>query len=221
MKMPPETAIPSRSTRMRQCAGSARKAAIPARGAAGKALPDGLASPKSIVNRAMPRAPHGTVRALIRLLGGRISARTVPWGALGIALFTIDLWLASPSGKALPAAPLAGIAAFLAEPAHWRILVDLLGIAVSGGIFIVPLYVLLQWASPRTRRARAVAANNIVNSGAMVIAAMATMALLAAGVSVPGLFLLTGVLTLPVALFFWRLQARLPSMLTELAGEQS
>ena len=55
----------------------------------------------------------------------------------------------------------------------------------------------------------------------MVIAAMATMALLAAGVSVPGLFLLTGVLTLPVALFFWRLQARLPSMLTELAGEQS
>ncbi len=156
-----------------------------------------------------------------RLLGGRISARTVPWGALGIALFTIDLWLASPSGKALPAAPLAGIAAFLAEPAHWRILVDLLGIAVSGGIFIVPLYVLLQWASPRTRRARAVAANNIVNSGAMVIAAMATMDLLAAGVSVPGLFLLTGVLTLPVALFFWRLQARLPSMLTELAGEQS
>jgi acyl-[acyl-carrier-protein]-phospholipid O-acyltransferase / long-chain-fatty-acid--[acyl-carrier-protein] ligase len=142
-----------------------------------------------------------------RLLGGRISARTVPWGALGIGLFSIDLWLASPPAAAEGA--LAGLAAFLAAPAHWRILGDLLGIAVSGGIFIVPLYVLLQAAGPRAERARVIAANNVINAAAMVVAALATMALIAAGVSVPGLFLLTGAATLIVAAVFWRL---LPSL---------
>lgn len=140
--------------------------------------------------------------ACSRILGGRISARTVPWGALGIALFSIDLWLASPA--AAPGGELAGFGAFLGAPAHWRILGDLLGISVSGGIFIVPLYALLQAASPREQRARAIAANNVINAAAMVIAAVATMALIAAGVTTPGLFLLTGAATLAVALWFWR-----------------
>jgi acyl-[acyl-carrier-protein]-phospholipid O-acyltransferase / long-chain-fatty-acid--[acyl-carrier-protein] ligase len=135
-----------------------------------------------------------------RLLGGRLSARTVPWGALGIALFSIDLWLASP--RPVSAGTLAGLLPFLAAPAHWRILADLLGIAVSGGMFIVPLYVLLQATSARERRARAIAANNIVNAGAMVVSALATMALLAAGLTIAGLFLLTGIATLVVAALF-------------------
>jgi acyl-[acyl-carrier-protein]-phospholipid O-acyltransferase / long-chain-fatty-acid--[acyl-carrier-protein] ligase len=142
-----------------------------------------------------------------RILGGRLSARTVPWGALGIAVFSIDLWAASPA--AMPIAALTGLAGFVAAPTHWRILADLLGIAMSGGIFIVPLYVLLQAASPPAQRARAIAANNVVNAAAMVIAAAATMALLAAGVGVPGLFLLTGAATLLIAAAFWRLSPSL------------
>ncbi len=136
-----------------------------------------------------------------RMLGGRVSARTVPWGALGIGLFSIDLWLASPVSAA--AGPLAGLGAFLAAPAHWRILGDLLGISASGGIFIVPLYALLQAASRREHRARAIAANNVINAAAMVVAAVITMALIAAGVGVSQLFLLTGAATLLVALWFW------------------
>ena len=89
--------------------------------------------------------------------------------------------------------------------AHWRILGDLLGISVAGGIFIVPLYALLQAASARRHRARAIAANNVINAAAMVFAAAATIALIAAGVGVPGLFLLTGIATLVVAALFWRL----------------
>jgi MFS family permease len=136
-----------------------------------------------------------------RILGGRVSARTVPWGALGIGLFSIDLWLASPS--AAPGEP-AGIGAFLVEPAHWRILADLLGIAVSGGVFIVPLYAILQVASERARRARAIAANNVVNAAAMVASALLVMVLIAAGVGIPALFLLSGAATIVVALMFWR-----------------
>ncbi|MGH7066022.1 MAG: acyl-[ACP]--phospholipid O-acyltransferase, partial [Stellaceae bacterium] len=138
-----------------------------------------------------------------RILGGRISARTVPWGALGIGLFSIDLWLASPA--AAPGGALAGLGGFLAAPAHWRILGDLFGISVAGGVFIVPLYALLQAASPREQRARAIAANNVINAAAMVVAAVATVALIAAGVTTPGLFVLTGVATLVVALWFWRI----------------
>ncbi len=134
-----------------------------------------------------------------RLLGGRVSARPALWGALGIGLFSIDLWLASPS----PAtdAALAGLGAFLTIPAHWRILADLLGIAVLGGIFILPLYVLLQTTTRPERRARAIAANNVINAAAMVASAVAVMALLAAGVGVAELFLLTGVGALLVALW--------------------
>jgi MFS family permease len=137
-----------------------------------------------------------------RLLSGKISAATVPWGALGIGVSSIDLWLASPTPTAV--STLAGLAAFLADLAHWHILADLFGIAVSGGIFVVPLYALLQTASERGRRAQAIAANNVVNAAAMVVASVATMGLIAAGVSIPGLFLLTGSLTLVVAVLMWR-----------------
>ncbi len=138
-----------------------------------------------------------------RLLGGKLSARCVPWGALGIALFSIDLWLASPEPAG--AGELATLGEFLGDPAHWRILADLFGIAASGGVFVVPLYALLQAATEREHRARAIAANNVINAAAMVISSVAVIALIAAGVSVPGLFLLTGAATLAVAAQFWRM----------------
>ena len=123
-------------------------------------------------------------------------------------MFSIDLWLASP-----PPAPARQssrrFAIFLGDPAHWRILADLFGIAASGGIFVVPLYALLQAASDRQHRARAIAANNIINAAAMVISSVATIALIAIGISIPGLFLLTGSATLVVAILFWRLLPRL------------
>jgi hypothetical protein len=137
-----------------------------------------------------------------RLLGGKVSARIVPWGAVGIGLFSIDLWLASPVPVAAEA--LVGLGPFLGDPGRWRILLDLFGIAVSGGVFVVPLYALLQAASEPQRRAQTIAANNVINAAAMVVASVATMGLLAAGVSVAALFLLTGSLTLAVALLLWR-----------------
>jgi acyl-[acyl-carrier-protein]-phospholipid O-acyltransferase/long-chain-fatty-acid--[acyl-carrier-protein] ligase len=156
--------------------------------------------------------------ACSRVLRGRISARTVPWGALGIGLFSIDLWLASPAPAAGGA--LAGLGPFLAAPRHWRILADLLGISVSGGVFVVPLYALLQAASPREHRARAIAANNVINAAAMVVAAVATMALLAGGVGVPRLFLLTGAATLVVAVWFWRILPGLALPAVAIGGER-
>jgi MFS family permease len=142
-----------------------------------------------------------------RLLGGRLSARGVPWGALGIGLFSIDLWMASPAPPR--AGELTTIAAFLGNPLNWRILADLFGIAAAGGVFVVPLYALLQAMTEREHRARSIAANNIVNAAAMVISSAVTMALIAVGLSIPGLFLLTGTATLAVAALFWRMLPQL------------
>jgi hypothetical protein len=156
-----------------------------------------------------------------RILKGKISAAVAPWGALGIALFSVDLWLASPGYETAVQSELTSISAFMAMPAHWRILVDLLGIAISGGVFVLPLYALLQTAGDARRRARAIGANNVVNAAAMVLSALAVIALLAVGVSVPGLFLLTGLATFAVAALFWRLRAVLvpgPAMQAQ-AGE--
>jgi acyl-[acyl-carrier-protein]-phospholipid O-acyltransferase/long-chain-fatty-acid--[acyl-carrier-protein] ligase len=143
-----------------------------------------------------------------RILKGRISARIVPWGGLGIALFSILLWAASPRGG-LYTGGLLTVGDFLATPTHWLILAALFGIAVSGGLFILPLYALLQTAGDEHRRARAIGANNVVNAAAMVLSAVVVIGLVAIGISVPQLFLLTGILTLGVAAVFWRLRAAL------------
>jgi MFS family permease len=144
-----------------------------------------------------------------RILKGRISAGIAPWGALGIALFSIDLWFASPTHTVAADASLLTVSGFLATAMNWRILADLVLIAAAGGVFVLPLYALLQTAGDERRTARAIGANNVVNAAAMVLSAVAVIALLAFGVSVPGLFLLTGITTLPVAALFWRLRGAL------------
>lgn len=154
-----------------------------------------------------------------RILKGRISAGIAPWGALGMALFSIDLWLASPTQTAAADAALLTIGGFLATPMHWRILVDLLGIAAAGGVFVLPLYALLQTAGDERRTARTIGANNVANAAAMVLSAIAVIALLALGVSVPGLFLITGVATFPVAGLFWRLRGTLRPSPAMVPGE--
>ena len=89
-----------------------------------------------------------------RLLKGEISARHVPFAALGLSVFIVDFSVASPAPGA-HAAPLLTLAAWLTRAANWRLLADLLGMAVCGGIFIVPLYALLQERSEKAHRARA------------------------------------------------------------------
>ncbi len=133
-----------------------------------------------------------------RLLHGEVSARFVPVGAIGMAAFALDLHVAS-DGRVATAA-LANVQTFLANAANWRILVDLVGLAVAGGLFTVPLYALLQHESEAEHRARVIAANNIINALAMTAGALGSAALLARGLTMGGLFALCGVLTIPVGL---------------------
>jgi MFS family permease len=124
-----------------------------------------------------------------RLSRGAVEIGLVPLGALGMSVFTLDFWLAT---RNLPASELMGLGAFLAQPAHWRVLLDLGLLSLSAGLFSVPMYALIQVRSRITHRSRIIAANNILNALFMVASALISAALLMAGLSLPALFLCLG-----------------------------
>jgi len=138
-----------------------------------------------------------------RLLKGEITARLAPWGALGMAIFTVDLF-ATGGMAAHAAGDPAGIGAFASSFAGLHVLADLFLIAASGGLFTVPLYAIVQAKSEPHERARAVAANNIINSLYIVAASVVAVALVKAGVSATGLFLIAGIGNALVALLAYR-----------------
>lgn len=133
-----------------------------------------------------------------RLLRGTVSARFVPVSALALSACMIDLWLSTSAYVPLRVG--AGIADFVGSPGSLRIMIDLFGIAFAGGMFIVPLYAILQTHSPREERSRTIAANNIVNAGITVTVVAVVTAMLARGESVPGVIGVMGFATLSVAL---------------------
>jgi acyl-[acyl-carrier-protein]-phospholipid O-acyltransferase/long-chain-fatty-acid--[acyl-carrier-protein] ligase len=132
-----------------------------------------------------------------RLLRGRISTRLSPWAGLVMALAGLDLWFAE---RAL-AGEAGDIAGFLADPRGWRVLADLVVLAIAGGVFSVPLYGVLQTATDPSSRSRAIAANNIVNAGFQVAAVLGIGLAIGRGVSVPTALVaagLTVVLLIPL-----------------------
>ena len=137
-----------------------------------------------------------------RLSGRRVEIGLVPFGAIGLTVFAVDLWFAA---KGLRATGTAALAAFLADPAHWRVAFDLVMIGLFGGFYIVPLYAMIQERSEPTHRSRIIAANNIVNALFMVASAVIAIGLLQAGLSVVDLFLVTALMNAAVAIYIFTL----------------
>ncbi len=126
----------------------------------------------------------------------------VPLGAFGMSVFAIDLYFAA---RGLPPSAPLGLGAFLARPAHWRVLGDLGLLSLCAGLYSVPMYALVQLRSPPTHRARVVAANNILNALFMIASSAAAGLMLAAGCSVPQLFLAVGLANAAVATYIFLL----------------
>ncbi|MGN0863302.1 MAG: MFS transporter [Stenotrophomonas koreensis] len=103
-----------------------------------------------------------------KLSGRTVEIGLVPLGAFGMSAFLLDLYFARPG-----AAPVGGLqlADFLAQPGSIRIIIDLLGIGFATGLFVVPLFALIQSRTPNNQMARVFAALNIQNSGFIVAAA--------------------------------------------------
>ncbi|MGV8804778.1 MAG: MFS transporter [Polaromonas sp.] len=126
----------------------------------------------------------------------------VPLGAIGMSVFAIDLYF---SARGLPASPLLGVTAFMAQNAHWRVMADLLLLSLFAGLYSVPMYALIQLRSPATHRARIIAANNILNALFMIVSAVLAGALLKAEFSIPQIFLFVGLTNAVVAFYIFLL----------------
>lgn len=131
-----------------------------------------------------------------RLSGQRIELGLVPWGVLGLVVFTLDFY---SNQTVAHVGPLVGFITFMSQWTHWHLMLDTLLMGMFGGFYIVPLYALLQNRSPASLRSRIIAANNIMNSLFMVCTATIAVILLELGFTIPQLFLLAACFTIVVA----------------------
>ena len=136
-----------------------------------------------------------------RLSGDRVELGLVPIGSIGLTLFGISLYFSSP---AQPSADLLNLSQFLASAFGWWVLADLTLIGVFGGLFIVPLYALLQQRAEPQQRARVIAANNIFNALFMVASAIAGFVFLTVfDLAIPEYFLILATMNAVVALYVY------------------
>lgn len=139
-----------------------------------------------------------------RLSGHKVELGLVPFGALGLTAFGVDLYFAAPAAPANGA--LLGVGGYLAAEGSLRVLLDIVALGLFGGFYIVPLYALVQERSRAEVRSRVIAANNILNALFMVAAALLSIAALElAGLSIPQLFLIAAGLNAAVAVYIFGL----------------
>lgn len=119
-----------------------------------------------------------------KLSKGIVEIGLVPIGAMGMMAFGVDLYTASASGIA-----------------DWRLLADIALIGLFGGVYIVPLYALIQSRAQKTHQSRVIAANNILNALFMVISAMFAMLIFNLGLNIPELFLITALMNTLVIIY--------------------
>jgi MFS family permease len=139
-----------------------------------------------------------------RLLKSEVSARFAPASVVAMGVFVLMLhFIALAWGK--HGAQLTTLGNFVFHPMAGLMIFCLLGVAITGGMFVVPLYAFLTTTVPKTQTARTVAANNIVNSGAMVIGSLMAFALSSVGVGPAGQLLLVAAMCLVSAWLGWKL----------------
>ncbi len=140
-----------------------------------------------------------------RLLKNQVSARFAPFSVLVMAAFVLLLHFVAAGWDNHGASELTTLGNFLFHPMAGLMVLALLGVAIFGGMFVVPLYAFLTTTVPKTETARTVAANNIVNSGAMVVGSLLAFGLSMAGIGPTGQLLLVAAMCLFAAWLGWKL----------------
>ncbi|HEX8788762.1 MAG TPA: MFS transporter, partial [Telluria sp.] len=137
-----------------------------------------------------------------KLSGHKVEIGLVPFGAIGLSLFGIDLYCASQGY--VNTAPVDALG-LLAQQGTLRILADLLLLGVFGGFFIVPLFALIQTRCDPKHVSRTIAGMNILNALFMVAAAGVAILLIKQGFTIPQMFLVTALLNAVVAIYIFSL----------------
>lgn len=135
--------------------------------------------------------------AINAMLKGTVSARYAPWSVIAMGAFVAAFYVVCRVWEAEGSADhLLTVSEFIVQPLAPLVLGILLMIAITGGMFVVPLYAFLTTRCDPSRAARTVAGNNIVNSGAMVLGAGIAAGLSAAGVPIVEQVLLSAAMCL-------------------------
>lgn len=135
-----------------------------------------------------------------KLSNKKIEMGLVPLGAIGLTIFAIDIAFTNGPRSEIPLTA----SQFLNNIHNWHILLDIGLMSIFGGLFIVPLYALLQKQTNASERSRVIAANNVINAIFMTIASLIAIIFLNLGFSIPYLFLLTGILNALVTIYIFR-----------------
>lgn len=138
-----------------------------------------------------------------KMSGHKIEIGLVPFGSFGMTIFAVDLYFASR--QMVPSGTLAGVLVFVQQWTNVRVMADLFLLAMFAGFFSVPLYAMMQARAEPAYRARIIAANNILNAIFMVISSIMAAGLLKAGLSLPEIYLVVGVMNAMVALYIFML----------------
>jgi len=134
-----------------------------------------------------------------RLAKGEISPRLAPAASAAMSIATLYL-VGAVHAVAAEGGP-RSVARFLADPASWHMMAALLAVATAGGVFVVPLYALLQTLGDPARRSRDVAASNIVGAVFMVGGTAGAAGLQALGLTATDIFTVVAFLGLAVAAY--------------------
>ena len=136
-----------------------------------------------------------------KMSGRRVELGLVPLGSIGLSVFGIDLFF---SYQGLSDATNVGIQQFLSQPGGLRILIDLLGVGVFGGFYIVPLFAIVQHRSDPRHLSRIIAANNILNALLMVCSAITGIVLVGfLELTIPQFFLVLALANVLVAAYIY------------------
>lgn len=144
-----------------------------------------------------------------RIMHDEVNARYVPFAALLMSLFTLDLFYATNMMLSQHSAhALYDVKSFLQIGLSWRILADMFLLSASAGFYIVPLYTLLQKRAEDATRSRTIAANNIINAMFMVLASVLVLCVLKLGYQIPDLFWMLAILNIMVAFYIMKIIPR-------------
>lgn len=136
-----------------------------------------------------------------RLSGHKIELGLVPLGSIGLSVFGIDLYFTQGN---FGGGELISFTHFLTHAEGIRVIIDFVGIGMSGGLYIVPLYAMVQARTPEDHRARTIAAINIVNALFVVVSAGCGILFLGVmGLSIPEFFLVLALMNIVAAFYIY------------------
>ncbi|WP_045457187.1 MFS transporter [Vibrio campbellii] len=139
-----------------------------------------------------------------KLSFNQVELGILPFGILGLTIFSADLLWAVPAIESFPS-QYYDVQSFVAQSSHIRVMIDLFLVGVSGGVFIVPLYAFIQSRSEEGECAQSIAANNIMNALFMVAsAAVSILVLSVLEFSIVELFAILAVGNFVVAIYVYR-----------------